>query len=254
MDGGSVDSAHRCEVQILDLRAVGQGIKLGCGVAGYSQFCPVSLGAEVFAERWTPLILRELLDGSHRFSELQRGLPRISRNLLSQRLVSLEQKGLIEQRPRAGGGHEYFLTPAGEDLGPVVTALGAWGYRWSAAHLQRENLDAGLLLWFMYRRIDVEKLPERRLVVRFDFRRPPKRPFYWLVLDRPRVDLCFTDPGFPVDLQVSAELEALTRVYLGYLSPAEALRQGKIELTGSRAAGRSVAQWIPVCPFAPAAA
>jgi DNA-binding HxlR family transcriptional regulator len=94
---------------------------------GYGRFCPVALGAEVFAERWTPLILRELLAGSHRFSELQRGLPRIPRALLAQRLGSLERAGLIERRPtRAGRGWEYHLSAAGLSFRPVVEALGQW--------------------------------------------------------------------------------------------------------------------------------
>jgi DNA-binding HxlR family transcriptional regulator len=99
----------------------------------YGQFCPVALGAEIFAERWTPLILRELLQGSHRFSELRKGLPRISQNLLVQRLAYLEDVGLVERRPRPNGrGYDYLLTTAGEELRPVVVALGTWGYKWTA--------------------------------------------------------------------------------------------------------------------------
>jgi DNA-binding HxlR family transcriptional regulator len=116
----------------------------------YGQFCPVALGAEVFAERWTPLILRELLAGSHRFSELQRGLPGIPRALLAQRLGSLHRAGLIERRPtRASRGFEYHLSPAGLSFRPVVEALGQWGYQWAAERLRPDNLDAGLLMWFL---------------------------------------------------------------------------------------------------------
>ncbi len=108
----------------------------------YGQFCPVSRGAEIFAERWTPLILRELMNGSHRFSELQLGLPRISRNLLTQRLASLIAAGVIERRPlEHARGSSYHLTPAGEELRPVVQALGAWGYRWGGTNLPPGKLD-----------------------------------------------------------------------------------------------------------------
>ena len=111
-------------------------------VPEYGQFCPVSRGAEIFAERWTPLILRELLNGSHRFSELQVGLPRISRNLLAQRLSSLASAGVVERRPaKRGRGFSYYLTAAGEELRPVVETLGAWGYRWGGADLPSEQLD-----------------------------------------------------------------------------------------------------------------
>jgi DNA-binding HxlR family transcriptional regulator len=225
---------------------------------GYRQFCPVALGAEVFAERWTPLILRELLLGSHRFSELRRGLPRISRNLLTQRLVSLERTGLIKRRPRSNGhGFDYYLTEAGEELRPVVAALGTWGYRWAATELRPDNLDAGLLMWFLRRRVRVENLPERIVVIRFDFRAQGARSFwleeqqsFWLVLERPVVDLCVSDPGFEVDLTVSADLPELTRVYLGHISLGQAIRQGSVEVVGRRELRSGFREWIGVSPFA----
>jgi DNA-binding HxlR family transcriptional regulator len=111
---------------------------------GYGQFCPVALGAEVFAERWTPLILRELLAGSHRFSELQRGLPGIPRALLAQRLGSLQRAGLIERRPTGNGrGGQYHLSPAGLSFRPVVEALGRWGYQWAAEQLRPTTSTPG---------------------------------------------------------------------------------------------------------------
>src|SRR3954468_16303191 len=102
-------------------------------MTAYGQFCPVALGAEIFAERWTPLIVRELLMGGQRFSDIHRGVPRISKNLLTQRLHALQSSGIIEQLP-AGGGHgkEYHLTAGGRDLGAVIDALGTWGYRWAS--------------------------------------------------------------------------------------------------------------------------
>jgi DNA-binding HxlR family transcriptional regulator len=126
----------------------------------------------VFAQRWTPLILRELLAGSHRFSELQRGLPHIPRALLVQRLRALERAGLVERRPaRAGRGFEYHLSPAGLSFRPVVEALGQWGYQWAAEQLRPDNLDAGLLMWFLRRRVKVDRLPAARVTVQFEFPR-----------------------------------------------------------------------------------
>jgi DNA-binding HxlR family transcriptional regulator len=226
---------------------------------GYRQFCPVALGAEVFAERWTPLILRELLLGSRRFSELRRGLPRISRNLLTQRLASLERSGLIERRRRVNGhGFDYSLTPAGEELRPVVIALGTWGYKWAAAELHPDNLDAGLLMWFLRRRVRVENLPERQAVIRFDFHAEGARSFwiegqqsFWLILERPEADLCLSDPGFEVDLTVNADVAELTRVYLGHISLTHAIRQGSVEVVGPRDLRSSFRDWIGVSPFAP---
>ena len=228
-------------------------------MADYRQFCPVALGAELFAERWTPLILRELLLGSRRFSELRNGLPRMSRNLLVRRLAELEQAGLVESHPRANGrGYDYQLTAAGEELRPVVVALGAWGYKWAARDLRPENLDAGLLMWFLRRRVTVEYLPAERTVVRFDFSQGGARSFwlgeqqaFWLLLERPEVDLCYTDPGLEVDLIVRAEVAALTRVYLGHMSLAEALRGGSVELCGPRELCSGFRRWLGISPFAP---
>lgn len=228
-------------------------------VAEYGQFCPVALGAELFAERWTPLILRELLLGSRRFSEVRNGLPRMSRNLLVRRLAALEQAGLLERNPRANGrGYDYQLTAAGEELRPVVVALGAWGYKWAARDLRPENLDAGLLMWFLRRRVTAEYLPAGRTVVRFDFSQGGRRSFwlgeqqsFWLLLERPEVELCYADPGFEVDLVVRADVAALTRVYLGQMSVSEALRQGLVELYGPRELCRGFRKWLGISPFAP---
>lgn len=217
---------------------------------GYRQFCPVALGAEVFAERWTPLILRELLAGSHRFSELQRGLPRIPRALLVQRLGSLERAGLVERRPtRTGRGSEYHLSPAGRSFGPVVEALGQWGYQWAAERLRPDNLDAGLLMWFLRRRVQVDRLPAARVTVQFDFRDADQRHF-WLVLHRPDVDLCLADPGFDADLCVTTDVRTFTHVYLGHLSLANALGDGSVALAGRSDLRRAFAGWIGLSPFA----
>jgi DNA-binding HxlR family transcriptional regulator len=230
-------------------------------VEGYGQFCPVALGAEVFAQRWTPLILRELvLGGSRRFSELHRGLPRISRNLLVQRLAALEEAGIIERRRRPDGrGYDYYPTTAGEELRPVIVALGTWGYKWIAQELRAENEDAGLLMWFLRRRVQTDRLPEEKFVARFDFWGQGQRSAwleeqqsFWLVLDKPEVELCLSDPGFAVGLVVRADVSALTRVYLGHLSLAEALRDGGVELSGRRNLRNSFRDWLGISPFAPA--
>jgi DNA-binding HxlR family transcriptional regulator len=153
-------------------------------VAGYGQFCPVARGAELFAERWTPLIVRELLRGPAHFNELRRGLPRISRSLLSDRLAALERSGIVERRSAASGhGFEYGLTKAGQELDPVVRALGTWAYKWVSRDLTADNLDPALLMWVIERRIRVANLPPQRVVVHFRFRSLPAHT-YWLMLER----------------------------------------------------------------------
>ena len=215
---------------------------------GYGQFCPVAVACEVFAERWTPLILREMFCGSRRFNDLRRGMPLISRTLLAQRLTSLEEAGVIESVPLPSGrGREYRLTKAGDEFRAVIDRLGEWGQRWIHGRVSPENLDAGLLMWDIQRRIAVERLPAERVVVRFDFRGfPPGYRGYrtlWLILERPEVDLCLKDPGFEADLVVVADLKTMAQVWLGDVSFSAALRSRAVIVEGPR----KWAQGLPGC-------
>src|SRR6478672_6907356 len=145
----------------------------GFTMSGYGQFCPVAVACEVFAQRWTPLILREIFAGSRHFNEIHRGLPQISRTLLATRLRQLEDAGVVMAGPAASGGaHEYRLTEAGEEFRPVVEGLGAWGQRWTV-RVDTNNLDAGFLMWNLQRRIAVDELPAQHLLVEFRFRGLP---------------------------------------------------------------------------------
>jgi len=221
-------------------------------MASYGQFCPVALGAEIFAERWTPLILRELLAGGRRFSDIHRGVPRISRNLLVQRLESLQRAGIIDRHAAKNGrGHEYRLSDAGRELGAVIDALGTWGYKWASKDLTDEHLDPDFLMWALRRMVRVEALPEQRVVVMFRFKRPRNRQF-WLVLERPDVDLCLFDPGYEVDVALDADVEALARVCLGHLGLLQAVKAGQIELSGPSHHRRALCSWLGVTRFATA--
>jgi DNA-binding HxlR family transcriptional regulator len=222
----------------------------------YGQFCPVAVASQVFAERWTPIILRELLSGSHRFNDIRKGMPLISRTLLAQRLRELEDAGVITSRPlRDGRGHEYQLTKAGEALRDVVDRLGEWGQKWANWQFAPENLEVSILMWAMKNGIVVDRLPDRRVVVRFDFRGVPARfrhqRTWWLVLERAGIDLCYQDPGHPVDLEVDADLAALGRVWLGHLPFAQALRTGGVRIEGERSLAQAFPTWLMLSPFAP---
>lgn len=222
---------------------------------GYGQFCPVARGAEVFAERWTPLVLRELLCGSHRFADLQRGVPLMSRTLLARRLRELERAGIVCSTPKAKGrGREYFLTHAGEELRPIILHLGRWGQRWAKKPFRAYDLDVTLLMWDMQRRIRTSRLPRRQVVVRFDYRgvSPAETATrtWWLLLKRPDVDLCLKDPGFDVDLFVEADLAAMTRVWTGNIRLTQALRAGLITLDGPRPLVQAFPEWLALSPFA----
>ena len=216
----------------------------------YGQFCPVALGAEIFAERWTPLILRELMMGGRRFTDIHRGVPRISKNLLTQRLDSLRRAGIIDRRPSPDGrGYEYQLSHAGRELGAVIDALGTWGYKWASKDLTDERLDPDFLMWALRRMVRVDALPVERVTLAFRFRRHANRQF-WLVLQRPEVDLCLFDPGFEVDVTVDSEVEALARVCLGHLGLLQAVKAGQIELSGRSQYRRALSGWLGVTRFA----
>ena len=222
---------------------------------GYGQFCPVAVACEIFAERWTPLILRELFTGSRRFNEIRSGMPLISRSLLAQRLHQLEDAGVIESTPLpAGRGREYRLTKAGNEFREVVERLGEWGQRHAVQQFAPSNLDPMLLIWAMHRRIDVSHLPAMRVVVRFELRGMPSRcqqmRTCWLVLEPSGVDVCLKDPGFAVDMIVHADVGALARVWTGHLVWADAVRSGGIKLEGPRAIVQAFPNWLQLSHFA----
>jgi DNA-binding HxlR family transcriptional regulator len=240
--------------QKMDLPEAGRTPRVG-SVKGYGQFCPVAIACEIFAERWTPLILRELLTGSRRFSEIRSGMPLISRTLLAQRLRELEDAGVIASHPLpAGRGREYCLTAGGEEFREIVERLGAWGQRHGGQQFAHENLDPALLMWAMHRRIDLTRLPKPRVVVRFEFRGVPARCLQvrtaWLVLERSGADVCMRDPGFAVDLVVHADVGTFARVWTGHLGFADGVRAGGIRLEGPRALVAAFPGWLLLSHFA----
>lgn len=216
-------------------------------VPEYGQFCPIARASEIFAERWTPLILREILAGRHHFSEILKGLHRISPSTLGERLRSLERAGVLQTGPNpTGRGATYHLTEAGERLAELVKGLGIWGQQW--LELKREHLDADFLMWKIFKHLTVETLPRRRRVVRFEFYGEPKH--YWLVLRGEDSDLCYSDPCFGDDLVVRADLEALTRIHLGEIGLQDAHRAGLLEIEGTRDLVREFPEWFPRSRFA----
>jgi DNA-binding HxlR family transcriptional regulator len=216
----------------------------------YQQYCPVARASEILADRWTPLILRELVLGSHRFNEIERGLPGISRSLLASRLRDLEDSGVVERLPRAQSKlAEYHLSEAGRDLKTVIEAFGAWGVRWAFGDPRPEELDAGLLVWKIHQRINRERLPERRTVVEFDFTGPKGRRV-WLLLDRREVSVCVTPPGFDSDLIVRADLAFFYRVWFGHVDYDGAMRGGSVVVEGAPSLAAQLPHWLLWSPMA----
>ena len=217
--------------------------------ASYYQFCPVSKAMELLDERWTLLVLRELLVGSEHFNDLRRGLPRMSPSLLSKRLRQLVRSGIVDRRDD-GGEVRYSLTAAGWELRPIIEALGAWGIRW-IGELGDEDLDPQLLLWDMHRNIDHAATPGGRTVVQFRFPDlPAKARDWWLVITPGAADVCDADPGYPVAVTLTATLRQMTQVWRGDLSWPEALRTGAVKVLGPEELRRALPSWFTLSPFA----
>jgi DNA-binding HxlR family transcriptional regulator len=225
-------------------------------MAGYGQFCPVAKAMELLDERWTMLVIRELLCGSRHFNALRRGVPRMSPSLLSARLRTLVRAGVVE-RIEAGRQVTYALTPAGEELRPIVEALGQWGLTW-IPELGDEDYDPHLLMWDLRRNVDLTAVPAGRTVLRFSFPDvAPEERHWWLVISADGVDLCHFDPGFTLTATIETSLRTLTRIWRGQLTWPGAVRSGAAHIDGPSHVARSLPRWLPkstIVPPPPAAA
>lgn len=216
----------------------------------YGQFCPVAKTAEVFCQRWTALILRDLCWGATRFSELQRGVPLMSPSLLSQRLGELEKEGIVERRP-AARGHSYHLTEAGREFQPIVEAMGVWGQRWTRRDLDAGEIDMDLLLWGIERSARFDAFGRLPVTVRIEFTdRPAHKRFWWFLNADGRCQLCVSDPGGVTDLYLSATVADLIRVFRGDLTIGAALDRGRLEAIGGSADRHALGRWLNLSPLA----
>ncbi len=219
----------------------------------YGQFCTVARGAEVFGERWTPLVVRELLCGSTRFNDIRRGVPRMSASLLVQRLRKLEEIGVVKRVVVAAGGPaEYHLTGAGEELRPIVMALGEWGARWIGSRLKRGQLDVGFLMWDIRRFVRLAEFPRDRSVL-IQFRFPDAHAGerrWWLVVEGGSADLCRDDPGPEPTLVVESTVLALTEIWTGDRDALEAVESRAIRVRGGARDACDLWRWLGRSAFA----
>jgi DNA-binding HxlR family transcriptional regulator len=216
--------------------------------SSYHQFCPVAKAMELLDERWTLLIIRELLQGSRHFNDIRRGVPKMSPSLLSKRLHDLTRAGIV-RRQDDGRQVAYALTAAGEELRPVVEHLGAWGMRW-IGRVGDEDLDPKLLMWDLHRHVDPATVPPGRTVVSFRFVDvPAKIRNWWLVITTEEVDVCDFDPGYDVAVSVTGALRRMVEIWRGDLGWPAAIRSGSIELQGPEQWRRAVPNWFPPSQF-----
>ncbi|MCU1640783.1 MAG: transcriptional regulator [Nocardia sp.] len=212
--------------------------------AGYGQYCPISRALDLLGERWSLLILRDLLTGTTRFNDLARGLPGLSRSLLARRLRRFERAGLVERT--ADGG--YVLSAAGYELEPVLFGLGAWGARWTFGEPEPAELDAQLLVWWMHTRLDTSGFPGKRAVLGVLFTDDPRR--YWIVVESGIPSVCDSDPGFPVDVTITSDVSSLYQVWLGRVPMLHAIRAGRLEFLGPAALTRRMSTVLQLSPVA----
>lgn len=217
----------------------------------YGQFCPVAKATEIVGEKWTVLILRELLLGSTRFSELQKALPRISPTLLSRRLKLLEQKGLlVKKSPPGQRSAEYRLTACGRELQPLIEHLAVWGMRWARGQMSDDELDVEFLMWDLQRRLDTDLFPGGETVLCFHFDELKKHRTWWMVAREGEVDLCTENPGREVDLYINTSVRTLVEIWHGDIKLDQAKRDDKLRVHGNAPLSRSMEQWLGISPFA----
>jgi DNA-binding HxlR family transcriptional regulator len=217
--------------------------------SSYHQFCPVAKAMELLDERWTMLVIRELLLGSRHFNDIRRGVPKMSPSLLSKRLRDLTRAGIVERRDE-GRQVAYGLTAAGMELAPVVDQLGAWGMRW-IGKVGEEDLDPKLLMWDLHRHVDPALVPPGRTVVSFRFNDvPAKIRDWWLVMTAEEVDVCDFDPGYDVAVSVTGSLRRMVEIWRGDLGWPAAIRSGIMQLDGPERFRRAVPRWFPASQFA----
>lgn len=219
---------------------------------GYGQFCPIAKACEALGERWTILLIRELLCGTHRYNDFKRGLPLISPTMLSQRLRALQDRGLLNRQLSADQkSWEYHLSDAGRELEPTIMGLGAWGARWVRSQMSEEDLSVELLMWDMRRTINREALPPGRNVLHFVFNDlDPTYQHWWILVEQNDIDLCVENPGYDPDITFSSDLKTMTELWLGDMQIDQAKRCGKLDVRGNVSLTRDIPEWLVLSGFA----
>jgi DNA-binding HxlR family transcriptional regulator len=219
-------------------------------MAGYGQFCPVAKATEVIGEKWTLLILRELMLGTTRFNEFQRAISRMSPTLLAKRLRQLEECGIVIRKKLSGQkGYEYRLTAAGKELGPLIEILAVWGMRWVRGQMSDDELDVEFLMRELQRRLQTDQLPDGQTVICLIFDERTKHQTWWLLVDGDVVDLCTEDPGKDVDVYINSSVRTIAEVWRGDLDLRVALRSKSIKTQGSRHLIRTMPDWLGLCLY-----
>jgi DNA-binding HxlR family transcriptional regulator len=217
----------------------------------YGQFCPVSKATEILGEKWTILIVRELLMGGTRFNELQRGLSLISPTILSKRLDSLASYGLVLKKKIPGQkGYEYFPTESCQELLPIIKRLGDWGMRWARSYIGENDYDVELLMLYLQRSIITEKLVGKETVIRFNFTDIDTYPNWWVVVNGDVLDVCTNDPGKDVDVYFTSSVKTMADIWMGDNTYRKAQKDGDMKIVGDAQLTRNITSWLANSIFA----
>ncbi len=219
-------------------------------MTGNGQFCPVAKATEIIGERWTLLVLRELLLGTTRFNDFQRAMSRMSPTLLSKRLKQLEECGIVIRKKLSGQkGYEYRLTAAGKELSPLIEVLAVWGMRWARDQLTDDELDVKFLMREVQWRLKTEHLPDGETVICLTFDELAKHKTWWFLVDDDVIDVCTENPGKDVDLYINSSVRTVVEVWEDDLDMRKALRNGLIKAHGLRHLIRTMPDWFGVCLY-----
>lgn len=217
----------------------------------YGQFCPIAKAVEILGEKWTLLIVRELIMGSTRFNELQRGLSQISPTILTKRLNSLCDYGLVYKKKINGQqGYEYIPTESCKELQPVILALGHWGMRWTQGYLTEDDYDVELLMLYLQRSIMPEKLLGNESVIRFNFTDIKDLAAWWILVRDNNVDVCTKDPGMDVDIHFTCSIKTMINVWMGTIPYRTAVKNGELTVVGPTQLTRNIFSWLNISMFA----
>lgn len=217
----------------------------------YGSYCPIAKASEILGEKWTILILRELLMGTCRFSDFQRAIARISPTMLTKRLKELEDYGLVMCKRSSGSrSGQYYLTAAGKALYPVITEIASWGMKWVHENMSEDELDINLLMWDMRRRIKTELLPDCDIVIQFTFDNEKSRESWWVLIDaNGEIDVCDEDTGKDVDLYITTDARTMIEIWEGDVSISSAKRRGRLKVVGEWRLARTFPKWIGLSMF-----
>ena len=216
----------------------------------YNEACPISMAASVVCERWTLQIIRELLFGATRYSDIQRYIPNISPSLLRNRLRFLEEQGVIaRKKSQSGNRYEYVLTPAGKSLAPLLTEMGKWGIRWANDCMtDKQNTASGLLRDFAGG-IEQSELPTGNTVIQIEFEDAGQKTTGYIHVREGNVQTCDTNLGFDTDVLIRASIPTLTKIWYAELNVSDAIAAGQMTVDAAPVYTRHISRWLGVSSF-----